>query len=85
MRQIVKYLRNKIIERNIIFLSYILIFIGIFLLFSASKGVIIREGFFIKQILWILLASIFVRFFRNSDFRNLEKLTYLFYVIILIF
>ncbi|MCM8804667.1 MAG: rod shape-determining protein RodA [Candidatus Omnitrophica bacterium] len=84
MKQKLKYLMNSFKEKNIIFLSYLLIFIGICILFSASKGVITKESFFIKQILWAIIGSILVYVFRNWNYRSLEKFGYLFYFIILI-
>jgi len=84
MKQKLKFLKNKIREGDFIFLSYILIFIGLCILFSASKGIITKEGFFIRQILWILIGTVFVYIFKNSDYRNLEKISYLLYLIILI-
>ncbi|MFN4226572.1 MAG: rod shape-determining protein RodA [Candidatus Ratteibacteria bacterium] len=85
MKQKLKYLKNSIISKDIIFLSYILIFIGLIILFSASKGVILtREGFFIKQIMWVILGTIFVKVFKNSDYRNLEKISYFFYFLTII-
>ncbi|HOK57070.1 MAG TPA: rod shape-determining protein RodA [bacterium] len=85
MKQKLKYLRNSIIEKDIFFLSYFLIFIGLIILFSASKGVILtKEGFFIKQIIWVILGIFLVRIFRNSDYRNLEKSIYFFYLLTII-
>jgi rod shape determining protein RodA len=77
-------MRNSIKEKNVIFLAYILIFIGICALFSASKGVITKGGFFIKQIIWVFIGTILVYIFRNRDYRSLEKWSYLFYFIILL-
>jgi len=85
MKQKLQYLRNSIIEKDIIFLSYVLIFIGLILLFSASKGVILtNEAFFIKQVIWVILGFVFIKIFKNSDYRNLEKIAYFFYFLILI-
>jgi len=81
MKQKLKYFMSRFKERDIIFISYILIFFGLIILFSASKGVITKESFFIKQILWVLIGTIFVYIFRNGDYRSLEKWSYLFYFI----
>ncbi|MCM8818127.1 MAG: rod shape-determining protein RodA [Candidatus Omnitrophica bacterium] len=86
MKQKLKYMRNSISEKNLISFSYILIFIGLCILFSASKGIVLaKEGFLIRQILWVLIGTFFVYIFRNSDYRGLEKATYIFYPLILIF
>lgn len=85
MKQKLKYLMNNFKEKDVILLGYVLIFIGICVLFSASKGIIMRESFFIKQILWIIFGSVLVYIFRNRNYRSLEKLAYLFYFLILIF
>jgi len=84
MKQKLRYIKNSLITKNLIFLSYLLIFIGICILFSASKGVITKEVFFIRQILWVIIGSILVYIFKNSDYRSMEKLTYVFYLIILL-
>ncbi|MGC8976159.1 MAG: rod shape-determining protein RodA [Candidatus Ratteibacteria bacterium] len=84
MRQKLEYLKNSFKEKNILFLSYVLIFLGLSFLFSASKGVITKGGFFVKQILWVILGTIFVWIFKNKNYKNLLKLSYLFYFIILI-
>lgn len=83
MKQKLQYLKYSIREKSLIFLTYVLIFIGLCILFSASKGVITKEGFFIKQVLWIILGTILLYIFRNSDYRKLEKLSYLFYFLTL--
>ncbi|MCM8784755.1 MAG: rod shape-determining protein RodA [Candidatus Omnitrophica bacterium] len=85
MKQKLKYLRNSLITKDIIFLSYILIFIGLIILFSASKGVILtKEGFFIRQVIWVIIGSILVKIFKNSDYRNLDKISYFFYFLTII-
>lgn len=84
MKQKLKSLKIRFLEKDIIFLSFILIFFGLCMLFSASKGVITREGFFVKQILWVLIAGIFVYIFRNKDYRSLRRISYIFYPFILL-
>lgn len=78
------YWKNNIRENLLIFLTYVLIFIGLILLFSASKGVITKEGFFIRQCIWVFIGTILIFIFRNFDYRNLRRFTYIFYFLILV-
>lgn len=84
MKQKLISLRNNFIEGSFILLSYILMFIGILVLFSASKGVISKESYFLKQIFWIVIGSILIYLLKEGDYRNLYKTSYLFYFISLI-
>lgn len=85
MNQKLQYWKKSIRENLLIFLSYVLIFIGLVLLFSASKGVITKEGFFIKQCIWVFLGTILMFVLRHFDYRVLRKIAYLLYFFILIF
>ena len=77
---------KKKIEFDIVSQTYILIFIGLILLFSASKGVITRfEGIFIRQFLWIIFGSIIFIFVKKIDYRNYRRFSLLLYFLILFF
>lgn len=77
---------RKIIKGNLPLQVYSLMFIGLLLLFSASKGTVTNfEGIFIKQAIWILLGSIMLVFVRKVDYRHYSKLSILFYFLTLFF
>ncbi|MFA5645135.1 MAG: rod shape-determining protein RodA [Candidatus Ratteibacteria bacterium] len=80
---------EKISPRMVLFIeSLLLSLIGLLLLFSASKGVVIRfQAVFLKQLVWVA-GGIFLFFgFRNFDYRHWRKLSlflYFFFIILLI-
>ncbi len=59
---------------------YLLIFIGLLLLFTASKGVFAREGLFLKQCLWLVFGMIIARFVRRLDYRDFQKFSPFLYI-----
>jgi rod shape determining protein RodA len=69
----------------LVFWTYALIFIGLLLLFSASKGVITGEGFLIRQCMWVIVGTVAVAFLKKIDYRDLEKLAPFLYFFIVFF
>ncbi len=81
-----KTFKKKVKNGDLIYQTYFLIFIGILLLYSASKGVITKfEGIFLKQIVWIILGTIILFFIKKIEYRNYRRLSKLLYFLILFF
>ena len=79
-------MKNKIRSYSLIYQTYLLIFIGISLLYSASKGVITKfEALFLKQILWMVLGTVILFFIKKIDYRNYRRISKLLYFAILFF
>ena len=78
-----RYFKSKFGDNMLFFWTYLLIFIGLLLLFSASKGVFMREGFFLKQCVWLVASTIMAIFIKKVDYRDFQKIAPLLYLIIL--
>jgi rod shape determining protein RodA len=65
------------------FWSFLLLFIGFVVLFSASKGVLVKESFFLKQCLWLIIATVAGVFIKKVDYRDLQRTAPILYLIIL--
>ncbi|MCD6407523.1 rod shape-determining protein RodA [bacterium] len=78
-------LKEKFQDISLIFWTYLLILIGLLLLFSASKGVITREGFFLKQCMWVIGGTVIIGFLKNFDYRHLNRISTFLYFLILFF
>jgi rod shape determining protein RodA len=78
-----KHFKNAIGDKKLFFWAYLLIFIGLLLLFTASRGVFIREGLFLKQCLWLVFGTIIAAFVRRLDYRDFQKISPFLYLGIL--
>lgn len=78
-----KYFKNRFEDSFLLIWSYMLILIGLTLLFSASRGVSGQEGFFLKQCLWLLTGTAIICFIKNLDYRDIKKISPVMYGIIL--
>jgi len=78
-----KHLKKLFEERKLFGWTYLLISIGLLLLFTASKGIFMREALFLKQCLWLILGTVIAAFVKKADYRDFQKLAPLFYIIIL--
>jgi rod shape determining protein RodA len=77
-----KYMRKLIKGEDLFVWAYILICVGLLLLFTASRGVFVKEVLFLKQFLWLILSTFTAIFIRRLDYRNFQKATPLLYIII---
>ncbi|MCM8829902.1 MAG: rod shape-determining protein RodA [Candidatus Omnitrophica bacterium] len=77
-----RYFRRQTAEKGVIFWASLLLFIGVLILFSASKGVLAKEGIFLKQCLWIIIATIAGVFIKKIDYRDFQRIAPLLYFII---
>ncbi len=80
-----RYFKNRFEDNLLLAWTYIIIIIGILLLFSTSKGVASKEGIFLKQILWVLGGTGLIYFIKNTDYKNSGKFAPLMYFSILLF
>lgn len=73
--------------RMLLFVTGIIVFIGLLLLFSASKGIsgaVSGIPVYIKQVIWLIFAiSIFV-WLKDFDYRHWNKLSYILYIVVII-
>ncbi len=80
-----KYFKNRFNENLLLSWTYVIITIGLLLIFSASRSVTSKEGLFLKQVLWVLAGSGLIYFVRNADYRDIKKFSPLMYAIIIFF
>ncbi len=80
-----KHFKELFESRRLFGWTYLLILTGLLLLFTASKGVFMREALFLKQCLWLVLGTVVAVFVKKLDYRDLQKLAPLFYIAILFF
>ncbi|MBN1445841.1 MAG: rod shape-determining protein RodA [Candidatus Omnitrophica bacterium] len=78
-----KYFKSRIGDNMLFFWTYLLIFIGLLLLFSASKGVLMKEGLFLKQCIWLVSATVIAIFVKKIDYRDFRKIAPALYLIML--
>jgi len=83
--RIFRYLKSKFDSYFLLILTYILIFTGLLLLYSASKGVISKSGFFIKQCIWVVAGTGIISFLKGVNYRELKRSAVFLYFIILFF
>ncbi|MCL5409121.1 MAG: rod shape-determining protein RodA [Candidatus Omnitrophica bacterium] len=72
-------------ENTIVWLTYIIIVIGLLLQFGASNTVETHQ-IFLKQIVWVIAGTIIFLFLRKFDYRNWQKLSlplYIFFILLL--
>jgi len=72
MRKI-KFFKSEFYKDNLLLQVYLLMFICLLLLFSVSKGIVTKEGFFMKQCLWIILSTITCIFIKRVDYREYKR------------
>lgn len=80
-----RYIKVKIDRNFLLFLTYILISIGLLLLYSASKGVISKTGVFVKQCIWVVIGTMIVAFLNGVNYRELKRSATILYFITLFF
>lgn len=80
-----RYFKNLFEDRKLFGWTYLLIFTGLLLLFTASKGVFMREALFLKQCLWLVFGTTIAVFIKKTDYRDLQKLAPLLYMGMLFF
>lgn len=83
--RIFRYLKTKFDSYFLLILTYLLISIGLLLLFSASKGVVSKSGFFIKQCIWIVAGTVIIVFLKGVNYRELKRSAPVLYFIMLFF
>ena len=81
----IRYFKSIFQDRTLFIWAYRLVFTGLLLLFSASKGVHIREGLFLKQCLWLVMGTILAVLVKKMDYRDLQKMAPVLYAVILFF
>jgi len=79
----IRNFKNDIDSNFLLFLTYIITFIGLLLLYSASKGVIAKTGIFLKQCLWVIIGTIILYFLNGVNYRELKRFAPILYFIIL--
>ena len=79
MRKI-KLFKSEFYKNNLLLQVYWLMFICLLLLFSASKGIITKEGFFLKQCLWIIFGTIACIFIKRVDYREHKRYAFIMYI-----
>lgn len=70
-------------EKRLFGWTGLLIFMGLLLLFTASKGVFIREALFLKQCLWLVLGTTIAVFVKKVDYRDIQRFAPVLYIGIL--
>jgi len=70
-------------DSPLVLTTFIIIFIGLLLLFSASRGMASKEGIFFKQLLWVLFGLGLMYMVKNTDYRDVKKFAPLLYIAIL--
>ncbi len=70
-------------DSPLVLTTFIIIFIGLLLLFSASRGMASKEGIFFKQLLWVLFGLGLMYMVKNIDYRDVKKFAPLLYIAIL--
>ncbi|MCX8082338.1 MAG: rod shape-determining protein RodA [bacterium] len=79
-----RYFRRHMSEKGVIFWATLLLFIGTLILFSVSKGVLVKESIFLKQCLWLIVAIIVGSFIKKIDYRDFQQIAPLLYLIIVL-
>ncbi len=80
-----RYVKKLFEEKSLFGWTYLLIFMGLLLLFTASKGVFMREALFLKQCLWLVLGTVIAVFVKKTDYRDIQKFAPVFYAVMLFF
>lgn len=62
----------------------LLLFIGIIVLFSASRGVLVKESIFLKQCLWLVISIIVCAFIKKFDYRDFQQIAPVLYFVIVL-
>lgn len=78
-----KSFKNRLENRTLFFWTYLLVLIGLLILFSASKGVLAREGLFLKQCLWLVGATVIAVFVKRVDYRDMQKIAPVLYLLLI--
>ncbi|HOL21590.1 MAG TPA: rod shape-determining protein RodA [bacterium] len=78
-----RYFKRQMMEKGVIFWASLLLIIGVLMLFSASKGVLVKESIFLKQCLWIIIATIAGAFIKKIDYRDFQRIAPPLYFIII--
>ncbi|HOV21200.1 MAG TPA: rod shape-determining protein RodA [bacterium] len=78
-----RYFKERDDSTFIVILTYILVIIGLLLLYSASKGIIFKSSFFVKQCIWVILGTIIIIFLNGVNYRELKRFAPILYFIIL--
>jgi rod shape determining protein RodA len=78
------HFKRHMVEKGIIFWTFVLLFIGLVILFSASKGVLVGESIFLKQCLWLIIATVLCVFIKRIDYRDFQQIAPLLYFIIIL-
>jgi len=76
-------LKNRFEDSLLLFWTYLIILVGLMLLFSASRGVVSRESLFLKQFSWLLVGTVLIGFVKNIDYRDIKKLAPMLYAVTL--
>lgn len=78
-----RYFKRMATDSPLVLTTFIIIFIGLLLLFSASRGMASKEGIFFKQLLWVLFGLGLMYMVKNTDYRDVKKFAPLLYIAIL--
>jgi len=78
-----RYFKRMATDSPLVLTTFIIIFIGLLLLFSASRGMASKEGIFFKQLLWVLFGLGLMYMVKNIDYRDVKKFAPLLYIAIL--
>ncbi len=76
----------KRVKQRLVFLwAYILIFLGVLLLFSAAKGDLGGESFLVRQCAWIVVGTVLMVLMKRVDYRDLKKFWPVIYLVVIFF
>lgn len=68
-----KHFKQHFVEKGLMFWTSLLLFIGVLVLFSASRGLLVKENIFLKQCLWLIISVIVCVFIKRIDYRDFQR------------
>lgn len=76
--------KREILGKGVISWMSLLLFIGIVVIFSASRGLLVKESILLKQCLWIIISVVAGVFIKKIDYRDFQQIAPVLYFIIVL-